>query len=41
MPPLIENPANSEIHSVIRYLKAKGMKAVEITITFVKCMDKT
>ena len=30
MPPLIENPADREIHSVIRYLSAKGVKAVEI-----------
>ena len=41
MPPLIENPADREIHSVIRYLSAKGVKAVEITVTFVKCIDKT
>ena len=30
MPPLIENPADCEIRSVIRYLSAKGVKAVEI-----------
>ena len=30
MPPLIENPTNCEICSVIRYLSAKGVKAVEI-----------
>ena len=30
MPPLTENPADCEIRSVIRYLKAKGVKAVEI-----------
>ena len=30
MPPLIENPADCEICSVIRYLSAKGVKAVEI-----------
>ena len=30
MPPLIENPADCEIRSVIRYLSAKVMKAVEI-----------
>ena len=30
MPPLIENPADCEIRSVIRYLNAKGLKAVEI-----------
>ena len=30
MPPLIENPADSEVCSVIRYLSAKGVKAVEI-----------
>ena len=30
MPPLIENPAGCEICSVIRYLSAKGEKAVEI-----------
>ena len=30
MPLLIENPADCEIHSVIRYLSAKGVKAVEI-----------
>ena len=30
MPPLIENPAGCEIRSVIRYLSAKGVKAVEI-----------
>ena len=30
MPPLTENPADCEIRSVIRYLSAKGMKAVEI-----------
>ena len=30
MPPLIENPAACEIRSVIRYLSAKGVKAVEI-----------
>ena len=30
MHPLIENPADCEIRSVIRYLSAKGMKAVEI-----------
>ena len=29
MPPLIENPANCEICSVIRYLSDKGVKAVE------------
>ena len=29
MPPLIENPAGCEIHSVIHYLSAKGVKAVE------------
>ena len=41
MPPLIENPADREICSVIRYLSAKGVKAVEIYLIFVKCMDKT
>ena len=30
MPPLIENPADCEIRFVIRYLSAKGVKAVEI-----------
>ena len=30
MPPLIENPADCEIRSLIRYLSAKGVKAVEI-----------
>ena len=30
MPPLIENPADCEIRSVIRYLSAKGVKVVEI-----------
>jgi hypothetical protein len=30
MPPLIENSADCEICSVIRYLSAKGVKAVEI-----------
>jgi hypothetical protein len=30
MPPLIENPANCELRSVIRYLSTKGVKAVEI-----------
>ena len=30
MPPLIENPTDCEIRSVIRYLSAKGVKAVEI-----------
>ena len=30
MPSLIENPADCEISSVIRYLSAKGVKAVEI-----------
>ena len=30
MPPLIENPADCELRSVIRYLSAKGVKAVEI-----------
>ena len=30
MSPLIENPAHCEIRSVIRYLSAKGAKAVEI-----------
>ena len=30
MPPLIENPADCEILSVIRYIGAKGVKAVEI-----------
>jgi hypothetical protein len=30
MPPLIENHADSEIRSVIRYLSAKGVKAVVI-----------
>ena len=30
MPPLIENPADCEIRSVIRYLSAKGVKALEI-----------
>ena len=30
MPPLIENRADCEIHSVIRSLSAKGVKAVEI-----------
>ena len=30
MPPLIENPADCEICSVIHYLSAKGVKAVEI-----------
>ena len=30
MPPLIENPADCKIRSVIRYLSAKGVKAVEI-----------
>ena len=30
MPPLIENPADCEIRSVIRYLSAEGVKAVEI-----------
>ena len=30
MPPLIEDPANCEICSVIRYLSAKGVKAVGI-----------
>ena len=41
MPPPIENPANFEKCSVIRYLSAKGVKAVEIHRKFVKCMDKT
>ena len=30
MPPLIENPANCEIRSLICYFSAKGVKAVEI-----------
>ena len=30
MPPLIENPADCEMRSVIRYLSAEGVKAVEI-----------
>ena len=30
MPPLIENPAACEICSVIRYLSAKNMQAVEL-----------
>ena len=30
MPPLIENPADCKIRSVISYLSAKGVKAVEI-----------
>jgi hypothetical protein len=30
MSPLIENPIDCEICSVIRYLSAKGVKAVEI-----------
>ena len=30
IPPLIENPADCEICSVIRYLSVKGVKAVEI-----------
>ena len=29
MPPLIENSADCEIRFVIRYLSAKGVKAVE------------
>ena len=35
------SPADCEIHSVIRYLNAKILKAVENHGTFVKCMDKT
>ncbi len=30
MPLLIENPTDSEIRAVIRFLSAKGVKAVEI-----------
>lgn len=30
MPPLIENPADCEICAIIRFLSAKGVKAVEI-----------
>ena len=30
MPPFIENPADCEILSLIRYLSANGVKAVEI-----------
>ena len=37
MPPLIENPADCEMRSVIRYLSAEGVKAVEIH----RNMDKT
>uniref|UniRef100_A0A1B6GKI0 Mos1 transposase HTH domain-containing protein n=1 Tax=Cuerna arida TaxID=1464854 RepID=A0A1B6GKI0_9HEMI len=30
MPPTIENPANCEVHAVIRFLCAKGLKAIDI-----------
>ena len=30
MPPVIENPANCEIRSIIRYLSAKSVTALEI-----------
>ena len=30
MPPLVQSPADCEIRSLIRYLSAKGVKAVQI-----------
>ena len=40
MPPLIENPADSEICSVILYLSAKGVKTVEIHCNICEVYEK-